>query len=102
MEVTYLTREAHNLRKMVVRKRHTIGLPTGQQQIRAEYLEIGLHLHATPAERSALEVHRATLQMRCTHPNIGNGMLPGDFNKLVAPNQCPDCGFVREGEPPAA
>ena len=79
---------------MVVRRRHASGVQTGQQRIRAEYLEVGAHLHATAAERSALETHRAALQMRCAHPNLGRGMLPGHFNQPVAPNQCPDCGYV--------
>ena len=75
-----------------------------QEQIRAEYLEISAHLHAEPLERAALEARRVALRLRCTHPNLGTGMLPGDYNQPVAPNQCPDCGFIAgEGsESPAA
>ena len=50
-----------------------------QEQIRAEYLET--HRHAEPIERAALEARRAALWLRCTHPNLGTGMLPGDYNQ---------------------
>lgn len=67
-----------------------------QDQIRAEYLEISAHLHPNNDDRAALESRRAVLRVRCTHPNLGNGMLPGDFNQPVAPNHCPDCGYISE------
>ena len=72
-----------------------------QDQIRAEYLELSAHRQADPIERAALEARRAILRARCTHPNLGKGMLPGDYNQ-VAPNQCSDCGFIVAREPPAA
>ena len=74
-----------------------------QERIRAEYLEISAHRHAESIERAALEARRTALRRRCTHPNLGTGMLPGDYNQPVAPNQCPDCGFItsEESEPPA-
>ena len=73
-----------------------------QDQIRDEYLELSAHRQADPIERAALEARRAALWGRCTHPNLGKGMLPGDFTQVGAPNQCPDCGFIIECEPPAA
>lgn len=73
-----------------------------QDQIRAEYLELSAHRQADPLERAALEARRAALRSRCSHPNLGKGMLPGDYNQPVAPNQCPDCGLIVESEPPVA
>jgi hypothetical protein len=67
-----------------------------QEQIRAEYLELSAHRQADPIERAALETRRGALRVRCTHPDLGKGMLPGDFNQPVAPDQCPDCGYVVE------
>ena len=67
-----------------------------REQIREEYLELGAHRQVTPEERAALDERRAALRHRCTHPNLGHGMLPGDFNHPVEPNQCPDCGYVAE------
>jgi hypothetical protein len=76
---------------------------TQQEQIRVEYQELGAHRHAATDEREALEARRAALRKNCTHPNLGRGMLPGDYNQPVAPNQCPDCGYLcTGGEPPAA
>lgn len=64
---------------------------TEQDRIRAEYLELAPHVHPNAAEWGAIELHVAALQLRCTHPNMGNGTLPGHW-KPVAPDQCPDCG----------
>ena len=67
-----------------------------QDQIRAEYPEISAHLHPNDEEWAALESRRAALRVRCTHPNLGIGMLPGDFNQPVTLNNCPDCGYISE------
>jgi len=67
-----------------------------QDKIREEYLELSAHRQFTPEERAALEARRVALRKRCTHPNIGKGMLPGNFNQPVAPNECPDCGYIAE------
>jgi hypothetical protein len=75
---------------------------TNQEQIREEYQEISAHRHTLPDEREALEGRRKALRTRCTHPNLGEGMLPGGYNQPVAPNQCPDCGFIAESEPTPA
>lgn len=68
---------------------------TDQERIRQEYQELCAHRQAPGTdERDALDARRAALRLRCTHPNLGNGMLPGVFNQPVVPNQCPDCGHT--------
>jgi hypothetical protein len=67
---------------------------TDQEQIREDYLEVSARRHVLPDQGAALDDRRAALRLFCTHPNLGTGMLPGDFNRSVGPNQCPDCGFV--------
>src|SRR5688572_3109751 len=102
MQAICLNLKSRDVRKMVVQTRRTTEVQTEQQRIRAEYLELCGPLHATAAEWCALEGHRAALQMRCTHPHVGDGMLPGEYNRMVPANQCPDCGFVAIEMPAAS